>query len=173
MRTCPKIAGLLVAVLILLPRTGLAQRKDPRQKGRTVEQALLDSANHDRAARGLPPLKWDPALARAAHQHALQMAQHISLSHQFPGEPDLPARAAAAGSRFSSIAENVAEGPTAANIHAQWMKSAPHRANLLDTDLDSVGIAVAARNGQLFAVEDFSRAVSPDPPRRAQNRKAK
>jgi len=32
----------------------------------------------------------------------------------------------------------VAEGPSAINIHAQWMKSPHHRANLLDTDLDSV-----------------------------------
>jgi len=39
------------------------------------------------------------------------------------------------------------------------MNSPPHRANLLDGQLDSVGIAVAERNGVLFAVEDFSLAV--------------
>ena len=39
------------------------------------------------------------------------------------------------------------------------MNSPPHRANLLDAQLDSVGIAVAERNGVLFAVEDFSLAA--------------
>jgi len=38
------------------------------------------------------------------------------------------------------------------------MHSPPHRANLLDKDMDSVGIGVVERNGELFAVEDFSKA---------------
>jgi hypothetical protein len=68
----------------------------------------------------------------------------------------MAARASQAGARFSSLAENVAEGPSAESIHEQWMNSPPHRANLLDPQLDSVGIAVADRNGVLFAAEDFS-----------------
>ncbi len=39
------------------------------------------------------------------------------------------------------------------------MNSPPHRANLLDPQLDSAGIAVENRHGTLFAVEDFSLAV--------------
>jgi uncharacterized protein YkwD len=38
------------------------------------------------------------------------------------------------------------------------MKSPQHRANILDGDMDSTGIGVVKRNGQLFAVEDFSKA---------------
>jgi len=149
-----KTVALLIASLSFLPGTAFAQRG---QSG--ADQALFDSANRERVAQGLTPLKWDSALARAAHQHALRMAQQNSLSHQFSGEPDLTARATRAGARFSTIAENVAEGPNASDIQAQWMKSPPHRANLLDADLDSIGIAEAERNGMLFAVEDFSRAV--------------
>ncbi len=154
MQIAPRTAALLIASLILLPRTGFAQ-----QGNMNAGQVLFDSANRERRAQGLPPLRWDGTLARSAYEHALRMAQQNSLSHQFPGEPDLTARATRAGSRFSTIAENVAEGPSAANIHAQWMKSPPHRANLLDRELDSVGIGVAERKGQLFAVQDFSRAV--------------
>jgi hypothetical protein len=87
------------------------------------------------------------------------MAAENTLSHQLPGEPGMAERASHAGARFSSLAENVAEGPSAESLHQQWMKSPPHRANLLDPQLDSVGIAVAARGGVLFAVEDFSLAV--------------
>ena len=38
------------------------------------------------------------------------------------------------------------------------MKSPQHRANILDTDMDTAGIGIAERNGQLYAVEDFSTA---------------
>jgi uncharacterized protein YkwD len=148
------LAAVSVASL-LLPRAAIAQ-----QRTTNAERILFDAANRDRSAQGLPPLKWDAALALAAQRHAQRMAQQGAISHQFAGEPDLPARATQAGSRFSTIAENVAEAPTALTIHTLWMKSPPHRENLLDPDLDSVGIAVVERNGQFFAAEDFSRAVA-------------
>jgi uncharacterized protein YkwD len=86
------------------------------------------------------------------------MAQENTLSHQFPREMDLGTRIRLAGVRFRAVAENVAQGPSAASIHTQWMNSPPHRANLLDPDMDSIGVAVAERKGQLFAVQDFSQA---------------
>lgn len=124
------------------------------------EQILFDAANHERAAQKLHPLKWDNALANAASEHAKRMAQQNTLSHQLPGEEDFKARALRAGARFSSLAENIAEGPDAPGIHNQWMNSPPHRENLLDPNLDSIGIGVADRNGELFATEDFSLAVA-------------
>jgi uncharacterized protein YkwD len=138
----------------------------------SVERALFDAANRERAAQGLGQLRWDEALANAARNHALLMAQRNILSHQFAGESALQDRARVAGARFTEIAENVAEGPSADVIHAGWMHSPPHRANLLDPELTAVGIAVvgtATRDGTglvgngagiLFAVEDFSQSVA-------------
>jgi Cysteine-rich secretory protein family len=122
-------------------------------------QTLFTSANQARAAAGLRPLKWDDALAKAAHQHALKMAQMNQLSHQFPGEPPMQDRAKQAGASFSLIAENIAQGPTPEGIHQQWMHSAPHRANLLDPQLNTVGIAVVQSGNTLFAVQDFAASV--------------
>jgi len=130
-----------------------------RGQDKGAAQALFESANHERPARGLAPLIWSAALAAAARQHALRMAAQNTLSHQLPGEPGMVDRASQAGAHFSSLAENVAEGPSAESVHEQWMNSPPHRANLLDPQLDSVGIAVAKRGGVLFAAEDFSLAV--------------
>ena len=48
-------------------------------------------------------------------------------------------------------------GANAAVIHESFMKSALHRANILDTDMDSIGIGVAAAKGQLFVTEDFAK----------------
>jgi uncharacterized protein YkwD len=55
-------------------------------------------------------------------------------------------------------AENMGQGPNPTAIHQSFMKSPQHRANILDPDMDSAGIGIAERNGQLFAVEDFSKA---------------
>ena len=157
MRTPFKIALTLQICVLFLPLTTWAQAT--RTQGtEIIERDLFDYANHERSAQGLPALRWDNALANAAQKHAAIMAQQGSLSHQFPGESSLPSRAAHSGVRFVWLAENVAQGPSAQLIHAEWVKSPNHRANLLDRDMDSIGIAVAERDGQWFAVEDFSKA---------------
>jgi hypothetical protein len=155
MRTSFNFLTLLIVFLFYLPQSTLAQKKD-----NSPEQTLFQSANRDRAAQSLPPLKWDSALARAAHQHSVRMAQQNTLSHQFSGEQNLSSRSKQAGARFSSIGENVAQGSGAATIHKQWMKSPLHRRNLLDPDFNSVGIAVVERDGILFATEDFAHSLS-------------
>jgi Cysteine-rich secretory protein family len=148
------IASLLILIAAI---AGSVRAQAPRG---SAEQILFDAANRDRQARRLRPFRWDNSLANGARHHAQRMAQQNTLSHQLPGEEDFKARALRAGARFSSLAENIAEGPDAPGIHTQWMNSPPHRENLLDAKLDSIGIAVAERNGEMFAVEDFSLAVA-------------
>jgi len=123
------------------------------------EQYLFTKANAEREQRGLPTLRWDDTLYRAANNHAREMAQRESISHQYPGEAELAARGKLVGAHFSVISENVAEAPTAEWIHDAWMKSPGHRKNLLDPEVDSVAIRVLRRDGQLYAVEDFDRSV--------------
>ena len=105
-------------------------------------------------------MRWDQELAAAALRHAQEMARKNTLAHQLAGEPDLAARIAGAGARYSQIAENIADGPNTLGIHTGWMNSPPHRANLLNPALDSIGIGVVARDGKLFAVQDFSRRIA-------------
>jgi hypothetical protein len=125
-----------------------------------AEQYLLAMANQERAQLGIQPLMWDAHLAAAALAHAQRMAQQGGISHQFAGEADLQTRVANAGARFSLVAENVAEAPTPQILHTLWMHSEGHRHNLLEPHENAAGIAVVQRDGQLFAVEDFSAAVA-------------
>ena len=155
------LAALTILALPLTPTLHAASpagRAERPQSG-TAESFLFDAANRERAAAGLPAIQWDALLAASARYHAQMMAQRNSLSHQFPGEAPVQQRATQAGARFSVIAENVAEGPSVSGLHAQWMHSAPHRANLLANDMNAVGIAVVQHGNMLFAVEDFSQAV--------------
>jgi uncharacterized protein YkwD len=126
----------------------------------SAERALFEALNRERTAQGLSALQWDNALASAAREHAVRMAQRNVLSHQLPGEPPVQDRATRAGARFSLIAENIAVAPTPATIHSAWMQSPHHRENILDPQLNVVGIAVIKGDEGLFAVQDFSQAVA-------------
>jgi uncharacterized protein YkwD len=126
----------------------------------TTERALFDDLNRERSAQGLPALHWDAALASAAREHASRMAQGNVLSHQLPGEPQIQERATQAGARFTTIAENIAVAPNSATIHSAWMLSPHHRENILDPELNGVGIGVVKGTDGLFAVQDFSQAVA-------------
>jgi uncharacterized protein YkwD len=123
-----------------------------------AERDLFAAVNQARRAQGLTPLRWDESLATAARRHANVMAERGSAQHGFEGEPSLSARVKQAGAHFSWLSENVIQGPSTEFIHVQFMKSPPHRANILDRDMDSIGIGVVEQGGQLFAVEDLSQA---------------
>jgi uncharacterized protein YkwD len=147
-RTC----ALQLALACLLVLVSTAQ-----QNPTNSERALMDAVNIERKATGLPSLKWDEALALAARTHAEQMARQDSVEHTLAGEPSLAARATRAGARFSWLSENIVAAGSVREAHAQFMKSPAHRANILDTGMDRVGIGIADRGGQVFVVEDFSK----------------
>lgn len=123
-----------------------------------AEQQLFLSVNRARRNQGLPALRWNDALAAAARRHAGMMAQRGAAEHGFAGEPTLASRVTQAGARFVWLSENVAQGPRVEAIEAEFFRSPNHRANMMDSDMDSVGIGIVERGGQLFAVEDFSKA---------------
>jgi hypothetical protein len=124
------------------------------------ERELFDLLNHERAAENLSALKWDEALFKAARQHALLMLNLNSLEHQLSSEPALEERLAAAGARFSFIAENIAFGKDSNAIHNAWMHSPGHRKNILNPRVTAVGIAAVRGAGGIFAVQDFSQSFA-------------
>jgi uncharacterized protein YkwD len=120
---------------------------------------IVQLVNQARAEAGAGPLQWDTALAEAARQHCLRMAAEESVEHQYDGELALTERASHAGAHFSLIAETVAVGSTPADIHGGWMRSPDDRSNLLNPQMDRIGVAIIVSRGTLYAVADFERAV--------------
>jgi uncharacterized protein YkwD len=143
----------LLVVLLAISSVALAQAS-----AAAAERRLFELANQERRAQGLPALKWDGALASAARRHAEEMARQNLVAHNLPGEPSLPSRATKTGARYGWLSENVTQSSSATAAHAQFMKSPNHKANILDSDMDSVGIGVVERHGKLFVVQDFSKA---------------
>jgi hypothetical protein len=126
---------------------------------RPAEEQLYTLANQTRAQSGAGPLQWDPALAAAALYHCRWMAEEGPIAHRYGGEPDLAGRAGQAGAHFSLIEENVAVSSSADRIHSMWMQSPGHRENLLNPEVDRVGVAVVESRGMLYAVADYARDV--------------
>jgi len=147
----------LIAFVFGLSFAALGQNKSPNEQ-RAAEE-LVQAANRDRAPEHLQTLRRDPALDKAAERHAIPMVASGHLSHQLPGEPNLTVRVRQAGIHASTVAENVADAPTAAEINNEWMHSPSHRANLLDPRLNAIGVAVIEQHGELYAVQDFAREV--------------
>jgi uncharacterized protein YkwD len=145
----------------------------PEYGGPDVRAALgqiYALTNQARAQAGVAALNWDPALAAAAMQHCRRMAAAGAISHQYRGEPDLTTRAAQAGAHFSLIEENVAMAPSAAAVHQAWMQSPGHRENLLNPEVDHVGIALVYARGALYAVADYSAAAQSLSPAQVEER---
>ncbi|HVM93959.1 MAG TPA: CAP domain-containing protein [Terriglobales bacterium] len=143
----------------------LAQTTEPPEEVRAVhgrssalqaEKELFAEINRARREQGLSPLRWNDSLAVAARRHAAVMAEHGEAQHGFQGEPGLSARVKLTGAHFSWLSENVTQGPGVRFVHGQFMSSAKHRANILDTDMNSVGVGVVVVGETLFAVEDFA-----------------
>jgi hypothetical protein len=154
--------GLALCLALALPGWALLAQTPPDGKPQALPdkaEQLFALANQARAVEGAGPLRWDPALAAAALKHCLRMATEGPISHRYEGEADLTARAGQAGAHFSLIEENIAVGSHVATIHQGWLDSPGHRANLLNPDVDSVGVAVVAGGGVIFAVADYGRAV--------------
>lgn len=158
--------GFLVCLALVVVTTGACAQVAPygqQGAGRIMPgeaEQLLALANEARAQAGAGPLHWDPALAAAARQHCLLMAAEGPISHRYGGEPDLANRAGQAGAHFDLIEENVAVGSSASEIHDEWMHSPGHRSNLLNPEVNRVGIAVVAIRGVLYATADYSRRVA-------------
>jgi uncharacterized protein YkwD len=116
--------------------------------------AVLNATNASRAGAGLGPLAWNPQLWCLASEWSNHLAAINGLTHR-----DLSATIGSpeyAG--YRTLGENLLRGPatmTGGEMHASWMGSPLHQANILSPAFNSIGFAFAFGNGQVFATENF------------------
>ena len=116
-------------------------------------QNALEEMNQKRREYGLPDLIWSSELAQAAIIRATEASQNWS--HTRPN-----------GEQYNTVSdqvmgENLAKNyPDAFSTVEAWMNSDSHRANILDKDLRTVGIAmIETADGQNFCAADFSEYI--------------
>ncbi len=111
-----------------------------------AEQLLVALTDGARASAGLPPLAVDARLASLARWRSRDMAQRGYFSHQIPpGNTTVFDVMHATGIRFSYVAENIgwtsaSAGAATATIERVFLASPEHRANILGTHYDAIGV---------------------------------
>ena len=107
---------------------------------------VIALVNQERASAGVPSLRFDPALARAAQAHAADMVQQNYFDHTSLDGRDFTDRAAAAGYQGFATGENIARGQAnATEVMNSWMTSAGHRKNILSPDSNEIGVGLEQR----------------------------
>ena len=128
---------------------------------------VVAEMNIHRAAAGLPPLRHDDRLVRAADgrmrdMEELQYWGHVAPDGRSPFEMIRPA-----GYEFRYAGENLAAGFETAELLVQsWMESKGHRANILSPLYQDCGVSIidGATTGRSMGrsvVVLFARPISP------------
>jgi uncharacterized protein YkwD len=139
-------------------RTELASRTESAS---SVAEALIKLTNSERTHAGLRPFAPNDLLMKAAQIQADQLVRSGRLEHVIRGAryPRPVDRIEAVGYRWQAIAENLAfnERNAAGAVH-DWMNSAGHRKNILDSRYTEIGTGYARDAArQPYYVQVFAR----------------
>jgi uncharacterized protein YkwD len=123
-----------------------------------AEQALVDALNKDRTAAGLVPVRTDSRLMAIARARSVDMATKHYFSHIQPDGRDVFDIITAQGITWYGAGEIIAWNnyPTlelsAANANQQWLNSPGHKAIVMSTSLNyvGVGLGVDASTGKKY-----------------------
>ena len=154
---------LLFNLLFLPPdRTSIDPSPTPpcqhRLTADEIEKALFIYINQERRQRQLPQLEFSPPLTSLARKHSRDMAARSKVSHFSSSGDTYTDRLISQNFFFKSNGENVAFSDTfdAEYIHQSFMESPGHRENILEPNLDLVGIGVFYKENQgYYVTEDF------------------
>lgn len=108
-----------------------------------TKSAIVELTNHDRQQAGLAPLKEDPVLERAALMKANDMMSKGYFDHTSPQGTTPWYWFDASGYNYQYAGENLAIGFIDSNeVNNAWLASPTHRANIMDSNYQDIGIAV-------------------------------
>lgn len=133
-----RVAVLVMAAVVGLGATACMPDTGPPPVD-PLQLSAFNAMNRARVYVGLPALTWSPRLVGSAGPHSNDMANANTLYHS-----DLNALIAGPDfQQFWTLGENVLVGPgrmTGEDVAAAWMKSAPHQANILSSNFNTVGV---------------------------------
>jgi hypothetical protein len=154
--TVANIPGLRNEQIVRVPgpvRQGTLDSRIPPEAcpSRITPDSIKCEVNAIRRANGLPLLKTNYRLRRAARGHAKDMVARGYFAHVSPDGGSLEGRVRSAGffrgARDWGLGEDIGWGTgslsTPREIVAAWMRSPPHRAVILSRDYKEGGAGIA------------------------------
>jgi uncharacterized protein YkwD len=140
--------GTVLLCLLLVPVASSAPASVRARSVTALNNQLLSEVNSVRAQHHLQSLVVSPQLAGAAAEHSRSMATAGFFTHESADGSAFWKRIqryySASGFHFWSVGENLvwtSPDLTAKQAVEMWMKSPPHRANLLSTRWHQIGLA--------------------------------
>ena len=124
----------------------------------SMTSQVVNLVNSERAAQGLMALQKDSRLAALAQQKAEDMAKNQYFSQTSPTYGSAFDMLKAAGYSYKTAGENIAMGQkSAASVMDGWMHSSGHRANILHTSYEKIGVGYAvSADGMPYWVQIFA-----------------
>jgi uncharacterized protein YkwD len=114
----------------------------------SAEEEMVYLINRDRARFRLPAVRQNVLLSRIARQYSGEMRDGKFLAHVSPEGRDLKSRLADMGVLYQEALENVSVGYSIAGVEAGLMNSPGHRRNILDPDVNQVGVGIVWTEGE-------------------------
>jgi uncharacterized protein YkwD len=120
------------------------------------ENQVVNLVNTERLDAGCDPVRIDARLSQAAQDHSDDMAERDYFYHTTPEGVSFSERIVGAGYSTPG-AENIARGQqNAEQVMKSWMESDGHRANILNCDLNAIGIGIGLDGaGTYYWTQDF------------------
>lgn len=121
------------------------------------EQSMIDMINQERSKNGLPALKVDFRLVAAARIKAQDMKDNKYFSHVSPTLGYIASLFPQMGLNVNYWSENIAGNSSVSGAMAAFMSSPGHRTNILDPNINCVGIGIVYNSvfGNLY-VQEFT-----------------
>ncbi len=126
---------------------------NPSSNGLSAEESkMVNLVNQERTKQGVKPLGVNMVLVGLARQKSQDMVAKNYFSHTSPtyGSPFDMMRNA--GVSYRTAGENLAGAATTESAHQNLMNSSGHRANILNSSFNQVGIGIASGSvyGNIF-----------------------
>lgn len=138
------IAALVVCAAAFSPIAAQAQACDLPGNMAQLRTEVVANVNAERTARGLPALRLNAELVKAAQSLACDNAKRQGVSHVSTDGSRLQDRLRRAGYSFSMANENTGRGFASSQIAVNWWMNSPdHRANILMRGTQDIGVGIA------------------------------
>ena len=127
---------------------------------RVLETEVIRLVNAERAKAGRSALTENNEVSRVARIKSNDFIENNYFSHNSPTYGTPFEMLESFGITFTAAAENIARGQrTAAEAMNSWMNSSGHRANILSSTYNQIGVGVArANDGTLHWTQIFIRS---------------
>jgi uncharacterized YkwD family protein/spore coat assembly protein SafA len=127
---------------------------------RTLETEVIRLVNVERSRAGRSALTENNELSHVARLKSQDFIKNNYFSHNSPTYGSPFNMLTSFGIPFTAAAENIASGqPTAVEAMNSWMSSSGHRANILNSMYNQIGVGVARdNNGKLYWTQIFIKS---------------